>query len=95
MFKNCLIIAASIILFACDSSEPASNSAHTESPEKTILDEHCRHCHVPPLPSAHSVDEWYNVVYRMQKHRLKRGLQTLTDEEFDLVVSYLKQRAEK
>lgn len=93
--KTSFLIIVLVSLIACTDTansivESKQKSAKSVS---TILDEHCSYCHVPPKPSAHPSDEWHNIVFRMQKHRLKRGLKKLNDDEFQMVVTYLEREA--
>lgn len=91
--RNSLYLALFLVIFLVACSDRNEASISINSKPKSILDKFCADCHAPPDPAVHKADEWKNVVFRMQNHRIKRAYGELTEEEFSSVVKYLTDRA--
>ena len=84
-------------IFGCGRGkvEPVAVSGESVPKPKTVLDRFCADCHAPPEPSVHKADEWANVVFRMNNHRVKRAFGELSAQDYDAIVLYLSERAPK
>ena len=49
----------------------------------------CGRCHLPPDPRAHRIQEWPQVVMRMQQHMATQGKAPLTAEQRAEILDYL------
>lgn len=88
----------SIVFAACTpapSTEPAIKLPLPEpdSAGASALKNFCSDCHGMPHPTTHPAAEWSNVVYRMNIHRLKRGLTEMSEAEKQELIRYLQKYA--
>lgn len=66
--------------------EPLSDGAQ--------LQQHfCGQCHVPPLPSVHTDDEWPPVLSRMRQHMVTQGMAVPNREQFEAITAYLQRNS--
>lgn len=93
--NNPILFAIACFLTACSNEISKTPLVYPEpnSAGARLLKEKCTGCHVPPLPSAHAAEEWSSVVFRMQNHRITRGLGPIGDSERQQLVAYLKKYA--
>ncbi|MEQ6340455.1 MAG: hypothetical protein M3A44_02100 [Gammaproteobacteria bacterium] len=86
-----------VLAVGCSSKQSgtASLSAYPD-PQSTgakMFKARCAECHVPPQPSSRKVNEWPNIVGRMQHNLVMRGSAPLTDEEQREILGYLQKYA--
>lgn len=97
-FKRFLFVFMSVFFIGCTPA-PSTEQVLKEplpEPDSTgakALKDFCSHCHGMPHPSTHPALEWSNVVYRMNIHRLKRGLVEMTELEKQDLIRYLQKYA--
>ncbi len=87
-----------MLLAACGrpSAESGSGKAalpEADSPGAQALKHYCGDCHAPPRPEAHRKDEWPNVVYRMQNHRIMKAMDPVPEREYQQLIAYLEKHA--
>lgn len=51
----------------------------------------CSTCHAPPDPSIHTFEDWKKVISRMNDHRKKWGRPTMSFEETEVILQFLKE----
>lgn len=94
-----LTILVLLLLVAC-SNKSSDATVTSQLPDgqsvgAKVMKKYCASCHAPPLPSSHPADEWPNVVYRMEHHRLMKGLDGMSSTERESLLSYLENNAVK
>lgn len=68
-----------------------SRSALPDLPGREAFLNHCATCHAPPNPKAYSADQWELVVARMQSNMSAMDVVTLSDQEKNEILAFLKQ----
>ena len=92
--RNNLLCCAALVLSACNSSLPPPQPLpDAASPAAQLTAKRCGGCHGAPNPNLHFANEWPNVVFRMQKHMLKKGHLAFTPDEHLAVLEYLQKHA--
>ena len=99
MMRNSLPALLLLALAAC-SADSSTQSAGEPSSYPDMQSEgyarlaaYCAQCHMPPMPGVHTPHEWTQVVRRMQKHRVARGLGAIPDADVRVLLAYLKAHA--
>jgi hypothetical protein len=82
---------------ACE-TEQADKKIIVPEPESQgagIFKKFCSACHAPPRISSHKANEWFNIVDRMQTHRIKKAYNPLSESEKSILVAYLQKHSKK
>ena len=45
----------------------------SQSEEAQLFQRYCGQCHAPPAPTAHTAEEWLQVVSRMKEHMISQA----------------------
>jgi len=68
--------------------------AEESSPGQQLFEGYCALCHQLPDPEMLNAKQWQRVMLTMQKRMQQREMEPLNDEQFELILSYLKQQGE-
>jgi len=97
MRNNAILLPILLLLAACSASPSAERKAVSypdmQSDGYARFADYCAQCHMPPQPNAHTAHEWVQVVRRMQRHRVERGLGAIPDADVKLLTDYLTRHA--
>ena len=66
-----------------------------DSPNASLFQQVCSRCHALPDPKLHTAAEWPGVVERMRKNMEIMGKTTITDQQRDGLLEYLRMNARK
>ncbi len=88
-----MICMLALSAWPLSSAEATAKLPEPGSPGAQILKRYCGDCHGPPSPHAHRSDEWANVIYRMQNHRVMRAMNPVPEKEYQQLLAYLKKHA--
>lgn len=88
------LLFAALLPAACDYTP----SQHTPYPDEqsqgfNVYARNCSECHAPPLPDAHTADEWPNVIARMQQHLVERSMAPIAVADMLVLREYLETHA--
>lgn len=61
--------------------------------EAELFVQRCGTCHEPPAPSAHTAEEWPDVIGKMRANMALMSVAPMSDEEQQRIVSFLQGRA--
>lgn len=71
------------------------NYPEPESAGAKLLISRCSACHGAPSPTTHSAEVWPGVVNRMQTRLTMKAYDPLTEDELEILTTYLQKHAGK
>jgi len=58
-----------------------------------LFQRYCGQCHAPPATTAHTAQEWLEVVARMQQHMENQGKAVPDNDQLGEIIDYLQRHA--
>lgn len=83
----------SLLAYVTKHALPVADPAEIEGPEAETFADNCSQCHEVPSPTAHTMEEWNQVLIRMNANYRVMGLEPMSQELMEEIRAFLAPRA--